>query len=264
MRSLTLVSLLCAVVPAAPAQPSETFEVASVKLGDPLANGTSYGFQTGAGLKVENATLKSIILYAYDIRDFQLSGATGWVTSERFSILAKGDHVEGPARYQELSYEQRKTMTALVRKRLQALLAERFQLAIHHETKELPIYALVVGKNGVKMKPTDPSVNMSNSSMGPGMFRAQMSTVDALAQGLASLLGRPVKNETALDGFYDFNMAWTPDAPAAAGGPDAKPVEAVGPTLLTAVQEQLGLKLETRKGPVDVIILDRAQRPSEN
>jgi uncharacterized protein (TIGR03435 family) len=147
---------------------------------------------------------------------------------------------------------------------LQALLAERFQLAVHRETRDLPMYSLVVGKNGVKMQPTDPTVKSGTSLITQKMFKAQRSTVDSIAQGLAGVLGRPVKNETGLEGFYDFKMEWAPEPAAGGGRPDERAIDTLGPSLFTAVQEQLGLKLEARKGPMEVIVVDRAQRPSEN
>jgi len=250
----------------AAAQGPDTFEVASIKLGDTLANGTSMGFANGAGFKMENGTLRQIIQYAYDLRDFQLTGVSGWMISERYNILAKGVLDEGPSTYLAMNDQQREAASALIRKRLQKLLADRFQLVIHRETRELPIYALVVAKGGVKMQPnTTPSTNGTTMTRGRAMYRGTRASLAQITESLAAITGRPVHDETGLTGFYDAKLDWTPDM--VAGAPDApdKPVEtAAGPTLLTAVQEQLGLKLEAKKGPVEIVAVDHAERPTEN
>jgi uncharacterized protein (TIGR03435 family) len=260
VKSVAL-ALLC--LGAAAAQGPDTFEVASIKLGDPLSGGTSMGFQNGAGFKLENGTLKQIIQYAYDLRDFQLTGVSGWMTSERYNILAKGALDEGPSTYLAMNDKQREAGFALIRKRLQHLLADRFHLVVHTETRELPIYALVVAKGGVKMQPnTSPSGAGTSMTRGRAMYQGTRVSLDQIAENLAIITGRPVRNETGLTGFYDLKMQWTPDA--ATGVPDAAAEVATGPTLLTAVQEQLGLKLEAKKGPVEIMVVDRAERPTEN
>jgi uncharacterized protein (TIGR03435 family) len=248
------------------AQSPDTFEVASIKPSDPLKPGTSFRLEPGGGIKTEGTSLKSLIQYAYDLRDFQLSGATGWIASERYVILAKGAITDGPADFRQMDDEQQKAFVALVRKRLQSLLAERFQLTVHTQTKQLPIYALVVAKNGPKLQPNQsPDGSVRSMAMGRAMLKATRANMEGIAQALAGLTGRPVRDETGLQGFFDFKMEWTPDAPAAA--PDAvekRPVESVGPTVFTALQEQLGLKLESKKGPVEIVVIDRAEHPSEN
>src|SRR5437763_8698211 len=126
MRHLSsMPTVLLCVMTAAPAiigQSPETFEVASIKLGDPLNSGTSFQLQPGGGIKIDGASLKSLILYAYDLRDFQLSGAKGWIASERYTILAKGVIRDGPADYRHMNDQQQRAIFALTRKRLQTLL----------------------------------------------------------------------------------------------------------------------------------------------
>jgi bla regulator protein blaR1 len=257
-------AVLC-LAAAAAAQPPDTFEVASIKLGDPLTNGTSFNFQNGAGIKIDGATLKSLIQFAYDLNDYQLVGASGWMTSDRYAILAKGVVTEGPAGYRDMNDQQRKFAGALIRTRLKKLLAERFQLAIHNETRELPIYALVLAKGGVKMQPnTSPDGSPQSMMTGRATFKATRASVDSIAKALGSITSRPVYDETGLKGYWDFKMEWTPEAAAAAPDAIERPVEAAGPTLFTALQEQMGLKLEARKGPVEIVVIDRAERPSEN
>jgi uncharacterized protein (TIGR03435 family) len=166
---------------------------------------------------------------------------------------------------------------------LQALLADRFKLAVHHETKDLPVYSLVIAKGGFKLqesKPdeTDPQgrtgMHISGSS---GAMRGQLVSMASLAQFLYGRLNRTVLDKTGLTGKYDFMLKWTPDQnqmqPAggfqatsggAPGGQPALVADAGAPDLFTAVQEQLGLKLESGKGPVEVIVIDHVERPSGN
>jgi uncharacterized protein (TIGR03435 family) len=264
MRTLLLPLVLVAAPLAA--QVSDTFEVASIKVSDPLANGTYFRYQPGGGIEISGATLKSLLLFTYDLRDFQLTGAAGWMNSERYTIVGKGVAGPGPATYRDMNDQQRKALGELVRKRMKALLAERFQLAVHTETKELPMYGLVVAKGGHKMTPnTGPDGSPQSSLQNRGAYEAQRASLDSIAQGLASITGRPVKNETGLSGYYDFKVKWTPDAGASAPpGGEERPPEAAGPTIFTALQEQLGLKLESRKGPVEILVVDRAERPSDN
>jgi bla regulator protein blaR1 len=249
----------------AAAQMSDTFEVASIKLGDPMNPGTSFRLRPGGSVEIDGASLKSLIEYAYDLRDFQLSGANGWMNSERYTILAKGTLAEGPVDYRSMNDAQRRAVGALIRKRMQKLLAERFQLVVHTETKQLPMYALVVAKGGHKLTPNpSPDGSPQSSSTGRAMFKAKRVSLEQIAQTLAGITGHPVRNETALEGYYDLDMKWTPDAaPAAPDAADVLPAQ-VGPTLFTALQEQLGLKLEAKRGPVETLVIDRAERPSEN
>ena len=143
-----LASLLIGAAATAFAQPSEVFEVASIKRSDAAINHTMFSYQPGGGIRIEGATLQNLVEFTYDLRDYQLSGATGWITSERYTILAKGLMTEGPVEYMKMNDQQRKTLAGLVRKRMQRLLAERFQLAAHNETRQLPGYALVTAKGG--------------------------------------------------------------------------------------------------------------------
>lgn len=215
----------------------------------------------GGRFNASNLTAKQLIEQAYGVRDFQLSGAPGWADSEHYDIEAKAD-TEGP-----LTREQIKVM-------VQALLADRFQLKIHKESKELPMYALVVGKNGPKLK--ESTSERSSLRLGRGMLTAEKVSVEMFAGELARQVGRSITDKTGLKGNYDFKLEWTPDAsesfgPNGAGpgpgpgGPDAPPPpDPNGPTLFTAVQEQLGLKLESTKGPVEILVIDHIDRPSAN
>jgi uncharacterized protein (TIGR03435 family) len=261
---LLSVALLVAVL--AGAQTTDGFEVASIKLTEAADGNTSFAYLPGGSLRIQGADLRSLIQYAYDLRDFQLAGASGWMTSEHYTILAKGEFAEGPSEYMKMNDQQRKAMFVLVRKRLQRLLAERFQLETHRETRQLPMYGLVVAKGGHKLTPNlSPDGSPQSMTRGQAMYKAKRASLESIAQGLAEITRHPVHNETGLQGFYDFEMKWTPDAAAAA--PDSaepRPAETAGPTLFTALQEQLGLKLESKKGPVEILVIDRAGRPSGN
>lgn len=257
LSTLGLTAALC--------QVSETFDVASIKLtANDGSGGTYYSPQPGGGVKISGATLKSLMQYAYDIRDFQLSGTSGWMNTERFDIIAKGNGVgPGAQDYMNMTDAQRANLFKVIRTRLQALLKERFQLTVHEETKELPMYALVVAKGGVRMKSTDPEAKTGTSVVSQRKFEAKRATTDDIARGLAGQLGRPVQNETGLTGFYDFKMEWTPE-PSPTSGPSDGASDPIGPSLFSALQEQLGLKLEARKGPMMVIAVEKAEKPSEN
>ncbi len=142
---------------------------------------------------------------------------------------------------------------------LQALLAERFKLTLHRETKELPMYVLVVAKNGPKFKTTESETGISSNSSRTHWHVTAKGTMRRFAEFLSEEAGRPVVDQTGLSGSYELTLDWTPDdAPAANDS-------AAGPSLFTALQEQLGLKLDATKGPVEILVIDRANRtPTEN
>lgn len=254
-----------------------TFEVASIKPSAPDARGTMLQIQPGGGLRVTNATLRMLITQAYDVRDFQVSGGPGWINSERYDITARSEHLAGadnlPDDLRKMTDEQRKTVGEQMRVRLLALLADRFQLKIHRETKEQPVYALVVGKNGPKFQEAkEGAANRGRMRMGRGQLTGEGVQIQFLTVALSNQVGRPVLDRTGLKGNYDFKLDWTPE-PGQGGGPFGTPPPGVdappppdpnGPSLFTAIQEQLGLRLESQKGPVDMIVIDSVEKASEN
>ncbi len=170
---------------------------------------------------------------------------------------------------------QMKTVREQMQQRLQALLAERCQLAIHRETKEQPVYALLVGKNGPKIQPVETKDGgaQPRMMMGRGMVNGQGVELQMLATVLSNQLGRPVLDRTGLKGHFDIRLEWTPDpgqsiTPLGGAPPPGvqapPPPDPNGPSIFTAVQEQLGLRLESQKGPVEMIVIDRVEKPSEN
>ncbi len=191
-----------------------------------------------------NATLKTLIRNAYGILSFQLAGETGWIDSEYYNIEAKTGAGE------RLSEEKLKPY-------LQSLLAERFHLRVHWETREGNLYALVVEKSGPRMKENlegkDPSMNTQKNS-GHVRMKEVGVPMDVLASNLGNQLGRIVVNRTGLAGAWDFEGVWEIEP-----SPDS-----AGPSIFTGVREQLGLRLVSQRGPVSVLVIDQVERPTEN
>ena len=239
--------------PPAAGGPTE-FEVASIKPGDPAARGMRVRIAPGGRYTAENVTAKLLIQQAFNIKEFQISGGPGWIDSERYVIEAKAEGATG--------------RVDALRPMLQKLLADRFQFVFHRETKEGQVYALVVGKNGPKLKEAAAASPGPQISIRPGAISGQGMGMDMLVNQLAQRLGRNVIDKTGLTGKYDINLEWTPEAAqlrSPGEGPEASaPPDQSGPSIFTAVQEQLGLRLESTKGPVEVIVIDRIEKPSEN
>jgi uncharacterized protein (TIGR03435 family) len=241
----------------APVQPQETsrealaFEVATIKPNGSGGGGSSTDSTNGL-LRITNQTLRNFIQYAYNVRDFQISGGPSWMGSDRYDIAAKP---ESPAHDQQ------------IKQMLQTLLSDRFQLRFHRETREGAGFALVVGKNGPRLQPARESNSSGitsgrNSSTGLLTLSGKRASLDEIAANLAARLERPVFNKTGLAGKFDFELSWVQDlTPSGAGVPSPS---ASGPSLVTAVQEQLGLRLESQKGPVDILVIDQVSRPREN
>lgn len=215
-----------------------TFEVASVKPVEPPAGPHVVSLIINHGrLNIEAAELRQIVGLAYAIQRVRVMGGPAWADSEQFDIAAKAESSE--ATRDE------------IRSMLQTLLAERFKLAVHRETKELPAYSLVVAKGGSKLKVAVPDTKSGFSdATGPNggvqtVFAA--SPLRILVNMLANSLGSPVVDQTGLDGLYDYAFEW----------PDAR-------SSIFASVGQLGLKLEAKKVPIEVVVMDRAERPLAN
>lgn len=245
--------------PGAPA-----FEVASIKPSDPEARGVRIQFTPGGGLNATNVRLRQLIEVAYDVQSFQILGGPSWLNSQGFDIIAKPPQSqEAPARERQMTEAQREQF----RRRIQALLAERFQLVIRRDTKEMPVYALVVAKNGPKLK--ESAGESTGIRAGRGEISGGRVEIPMLARILSSRVGRPILDRTGLKGAYDFKLEWTPDiAEPMKGGPlekaEAPAADLPGPSIFTALQEQLGLKLEATRGPAEVIVIERVEKPTPN
>ena len=261
--------------------PLPSFEVASIKLNHSGDRRGGLGLPPGR-FTATNAKTKLLIAFAYHVQDFQVSEGPSWVDSERYDIDAKEE--DGlAARAEKLPPDQRADQVRLM---LRSLLAERFKLKVSHATKELPVYALAVAKNGPKLHEQKPGDNYANGiqgangpSMGPhtlgmrpGRLTGQGISMAELIMILSQQLGRIVLDQTGLRGNYDFTLQWTLDQTSSAIAPEpdgGKPAadttsESSGPSIFTAIQEELGLKLEPTKGPVNVLVIDHIERPSEN
>ena len=256
------------------------FEVASIKPDKSGTNMVRMMFRPD-GLDATNVTLEMLIRLAYGIEEHQISGGPNWLKSDHYDIDAKMDSPTADAVH-KLNEDQRRRATEHM---LQVLLADRFKLAVHHDSKELSIYALVVAKNGPKLKEAKPGDTYPNGIKGPdgigraglmrmgrGQLTGQALPLSALARLLTDQLGRTVVDKTGLSGNYDYTLQWTPDESQGGSlrGPDTGPQGSApssdlsGPSLFTALQEQLGLKLESQKGPVEIYVIDHAEKPSEN
>jgi len=273
MLRLASLALLLVCPGFAQQQPTLTFEVASIKPASPDAKGSSIQFMPGGGLSMTNMPLRAMITFAYDVRDFQVSGGAGWVGTERFDVRAKAERTasDGPVDLAKMTDDQRRTVRDQMAERLRALLADRFQLLVHKETKDQPIYALVVSKNGAKLKEAKAVEGARQGmSMNRGRLEGFAAPMEMLGNILSNTMGRPVIDKTGLTGKYDFVLEWTPEAGVDAraqgfGDGINEPAPAPGgPTIFTALQEQLGLRLDAQKGPVQTIVIDRAEKPSEN
>jgi len=226
---------------------------------------------TPDGFSATGIPVKSLILFAYQVKEFQLSGAPSWIDSERYDIEARLDEATITT-FKKLAPEE-----TLERRRrmMRSLLEERFHLKVNHWTKELPAYALVVAKNGPRLVKSSDSPSGSREP-GGGMIRFKMGeltatgiSLDVLADQIAHEVGRPVVDKTGLEGRYDFTLDWTSDRQALTAGPadserPAQPVDPSGPSMFTALQKQLGLKLESLKAPIETLIIESIERPSEN
>jgi uncharacterized protein (TIGR03435 family) len=234
-----------------------SFEVASIKLHVATAQeqGGRVGVWIGPGNRVSAyvSTLNGLAAYAYDVKAYRISGGPAWAATDRYDITAKteGDGTPGEE---------------IVRKMMQTLLADRFGLKFHREMKSLPMYALVAAKNGPKLRESSAGVP-SSMELRPGQLSATSMSMKSLVPLLSRFVDRPVLDQTGLTGNYDFKLQWTLDAGLSSGfgpGADASSSDSAGPSLFTAVQEQLGLKLESQKGPMEVLEIDHAEKPSEN
>lgn len=221
------------------------FEVASIKLSPPQPPGhtsTQMSIDTGR-LNYLNVTLKDVIGKAYSVQSYQITGPDS-IETERFDIAAK------------IPAEAARDQIPLM---LQSLLADRFNLMIHRETKELPAYALTLAKNGPKLKAAESESGITSNSNRTSWHVIAKVSMLRFTEFLSERVSRPVLDQTGLNGAFEITLDWAlDDAPTTNDG-------AAGPSIFTALQEQLGLKLNSTKGPVETIVIDHADRvPSDN
>jgi uncharacterized protein (TIGR03435 family) len=242
------------------AKTAHAFDIVSIKPAKPDAAGSGTGFRNGT-FTATNVTLDRLIQYqAYGVTAPQIVGTPPGLQKAAFDIQAKFDpSIPKPAMLP--APEQYTPMQQM----FQQLLADKFKLVVHTETRQLPVYSLVVAKSGIKLQPAKDPANEGTSS-GNGRLKATGITIPELAKMLTTVLpdelGRIVIDRTNLTGKYDLTLKWTPSMgspPLLNGQPDIS-----APDIFTAIQEQLGLKLESTKAPVPVLVVDHAELPAEN
>jgi uncharacterized protein (TIGR03435 family) len=249
------------------------FDVASVKPNTSYIR--SQDRYSPAGYAAANVSLKFLIYAAYGLPDpwgpsHYLAGGPSWLDADRYDIEAR---VEDGSIPRDLPAKDRNEKIRLM---LQELLADRFQLKVHRETRQVPIYAMVVAKNGPRLrKATLEEKECLGIPIGyaacqerflGGMrrgIRALAVDMSDLAQYLSGYADRPIVDQTGIQGLFEIKTgAWSPDQPVATGDQAAEPASL--PTLFTMLQEDLGLKLEPRRGPLEIVVVDRAEKPAEN
>ena len=247
-----------ATLPAVARPKFDAFEVATIKPVDPDAKAGRYIIMQGTNRFVEKAyTLKLLIAAAYDLNPRTISGGPGWIESDHYDIVAVTPGEVRPTHDEQMSM-------------LRTLLTERFKLGFHREEKVFSIYELKVAKSGPKLKastapPDDPPALISTVYPQRIVMPARNVTMSDLARLMQrAILDRPVVNMTGLSGRYDFDLEWAPDETQFAGEVPPAPAEAQAAPLFSSIQQQLGLRLEATRGPVQALVVDRAERPSAN
>lgn len=240
MRLRRLFALLACVsgigAPQQTDRPDVQFEVASIKPSAPGAGGTTI-YNSPERFRIDGATVKYLIGYAYDLRQFQIVDAPGWADAERYDVVAKAQGSMSDTR---------------IRLMVENLLVERMSLAVHREKKEMSIFALIVAKGGLKLRASPQPAGPT--ARGPeGRLEGTNLTLEMLASLLADRVGRPVHDRTGITGQFDIQLQWAPD-----GSSDT------GPSIFTALQGQLGLRLQTERAPTDVLVVEHVDRPAPN
>jgi uncharacterized protein (TIGR03435 family) len=282
---LVVTAIAIAVTPVASQAPSAqkpSFEVASIKPNKSDENRVAILGQPGGRFVATNISLTRLMDAAYSVREFQILGGPNWIRTDRWNIEAKAPEGSIPPPSAQPDPATINPMTLM----LQSLIEDRFQLKMHRDTRELPVYELVIASGGPKIKisedqgpvrPPEPGVSpqrggpmpRGSARLGRGDFEANGVPFGTLITALSQALDRVVIDKTSFKGRYDIKLQWTPEieqGPGLPGGPEssAPRVDAQGPSIFTALQEQLGLRLESSKGPVEVIVIDSVQKPSEN
>jgi len=273
MRTIVTVLVFVAL-----AQSQPSFEVATIKVNKSGSRQVNLNLQPGGRFVATNVSLQVLISVAYGdggplpqnrlVINAQWVGGGDYLASDHFDIEAKADG--------DLAQDQ-------LPQALQGLLADRFKLVVHHDTRELPVYDLVMDRSDQRLGPrlkrsdvdcADPREFTAKNADGtskcgfrslPGSAKGR-ATIANLARFFSSPTAdhRPVENRTGLQGTFEFELEWTPEMAVSADAPPGPPVDPNGPSFFTAVREQLGLKLEPRKRPIDVLVVDRAEHPTEN
>lgn len=255
---LKAIGALFIIVASVQSQTGPAFELATIKPSSPEARGKSFSFMGARHWIVNNHTLRECIAYAYTTTGGRVYGGPSWIDSDRYDIVMLEPEDIRPSAEQNLLM-------------FQNLLADRFRLRIHRETKQMSIYNLVISKNGAKLaESTSGKTSMmfqsAQSSPGGMLLPARRATMEILAANLGRVvLDRPVIDKTGLTGTYDFDLEFSAEGTLfAPSGPQPSGTELGNlPDIFTAIQH-LGLKLESAKGPVETIVIDSIERPGDN
>ncbi len=246
--------------PQAPLLAAPQFDVAAIHLHipEPHEHNSIWSSPFDGNFNAANVSLITLIHWAWEMPDTRILGAPGWAGTTMFNIEAKAD----PSLDAQLKPLTSDSGRQLKEKMVQSLLIDRFKLVMHNETRELPTYNLIVAKSGPKLGATQAQGTTVNHSRDHIEVQSSNS-IGLLSEELSKEVGRDVIDKTGIAGRYDLKLKWTPDdsATSTANGSAA---DASGPSIFTALEEQLGLKLEPAKSPVRVLVIDHAEMPSEN
>jgi uncharacterized protein (TIGR03435 family) len=243
-----LLLVLVASVPVQAQTSTSTFEVATIRPTGPSSDGhTHINYPPGDRFSATNITVLALMQWAYNVPEKQIVDGPAWLASTRFDFQGKADSDQ----MKGLTSEQDRDLKGRM---VQALLAERFHLAVHPEVRTLPAYDLVVAKGGSKLQQS--RSNGKSIGLGRSHFNGEGLTMTLIAEEFSLIAGRVVIDKTGLTDRYDFKLVWSPD--------DAPVSDSSGPSLFTAIQEQLGLKLEPVKEAAPVLIVDHVELPTPN
>ncbi|HWE49347.1 MAG TPA: M56 family metallopeptidase [Bryobacteraceae bacterium] len=264
--TLTLAALVSFLIPFAigivraqslPAAPEYGYEAVSIRKAAPGQIGERFGVGPMGGLRATNMTVMLLLQFAYDAPDYRFVDAPGWVSSEHYDIVLTPDTPDVAPAPDSPTKDAIGSMQRN-QQRLRAVLRDRFGLVLRLEKRELPLYVLTQVRGGSKLSAVagdHPAGFHPNGKT--GHLEATRAPINMLTSFLSRDLGRPVNDQTGLVGFYDFELDWNPQMGLGDAAPDR-------PSLVTALSEQLGLRLESQKGPVQVYVIENIQRPSDN
>jgi uncharacterized protein (TIGR03435 family) len=284
IRNLIVGLCVTGAVSIAVAQQDPTFEVATVKRNTSAPGNSLLRRMPGGRLTATNMPVRLMITFAYQLAQYQLVGGPSWITGDGYDIVAKMEGDPAPV--------APGTGTDPMQLALRGLLAERFKLKVHRETREMDIFALVMAKPGgapgpsLKLSTADcaaqaaaarrggpppgppgppaPGAPFCGIFGGPGRLRFGGLPASQMAQAFSGQSGRMVVDRTGLPGSWDFELNFAPEGRGGPGGPDAPAADPNAPSFFTAIQEQLGLKLEPTKGPVEVLVIDSIEHPTDD
>jgi bla regulator protein blaR1 len=252
-----------------PPAPEYTYDVVSIRPSAPGQVNTRIGPGPQGGIKTENTSAMQLMITAYDVREFQLVDVPEWMRTARYDVTFTPDKAEvtpDPG----MPRDQMEGLFNRQKQRMQAVLRDRFGLVLRAESREMSMYALTVARDGHKLAQPAEGARGPHMMMGRGQLTGVRVYMNMLTNSLSTLLGRHVSNETGLDGPFDLKLEWTPDSsmPLPGGPPPGAPEPAsttdAGVSIFTALTEQLGLKLESKKGRVPVFVIEKIEKPSEN